>query len=72
MVISMKICEISDPQVKEEILNYVHDVFLCREYNLEKQMICSLILGRKESVGFPENTYITGQIVVISGGQGVK
>jgi len=35
-------------------------------------MICSLILGRKGSVGFPENTYITGQIVVISGGEGVK
>jgi|ETNmetMinimDraft_13_1059891.scaffolds.fasta_scaffold723917_1 hypothetical protein len=35
-------------------------------------MIYSLILGRKGSVGFPENTYITGQIVVVSGGEGVR
>ena len=30
-------------------------------------MICSLMLSRKGSVGFPENTYFTGQIVSVSG-----
>ena len=32
-------------------------------------MICLLILSRKGSVGFPEKTYITGQIVAIFGGE---
>ena len=69
MVICIMICEISNLQVKEEILNHVHDVFLCREYNMDKWMICSLILSRKGSIGFPENTYFTGQIVSVSGGE---
>ena len=60
--------KISILQMKEEVWNHVHDVFLCREYNLDKWMICSLILGRKGSIGFPENTYFTGQIVAVSGG----
>ena len=55
--------------MKEEIWNPVHDVFLCREYNLDKWMICSLILSRKGSIGFPENTYFTGQNVSVSGGE---
>jgi len=29
----------------------------------------SLTLSRKRSIGFPENTYITGQIVDVSGGE---
>mgnify|MGYP006166395275 FL=1 len=55
--------------MKEEVWNHVHDVLLCREYNLDKWMICSLILSRKGSVGFPENTYFTGQIVSVSVGE---
>ena len=55
--------------MKEEIWNPVHDVFLCREYNLDKWMICSLILSRKGSIGFPENTYFTGHNVSVSGGK---
>ena len=61
--------KISILQMKEEIWNHVHDVFLCREYNLDKWMIYSLFLSRKGSIGFPENTYFTGQIVSVSGGE---
>ena len=61
--------KISILQMKEEIWNHVHDVLLYREYNLDKCMICSLILSRKGSVGFPENTYFTGQIVSVSVGE---
>ena len=32
-------------------------------------MICSLTLSRKRSIGFPENTYFTGQNVSVSGGE---
>ena len=61
--------KISIWQMKEEIWNHVHDVLLCREYNLDKWMICSLILSRKGSICFPENTYFTGHIVAVSSGE---
>ena len=62
--------KISILQIKEEIWNPVHDAFLCREYNLDKWMIYSLIfLCRIGSIGFPENTYFTEQNVSVSGGE---